>query len=59
MKTTIAGVVVIVALLFAYESNLAAAPETWTGQIGDSMLSPTMPFEKASRSPWFMNWRGT
>lgn len=37
MKKTISGVVVIVALLFAYESNLAAAPETWTGQIGDSM----------------------
>ena len=37
MKKSLAGVFVVVASLFAYPSHPAAAPETWTGQIGDSM----------------------
>ena len=37
MKKVIAGLVVIVGLVFAQQNELAAAPETWTGQIGDSM----------------------
>lgn len=37
MKKGIAGAAVIVGLMLAPQSNLAAAPETWTGQIGDSM----------------------
>ena len=28
-------------------------------QDGGKALSPRIPFEKASRSPWFMSWRGT
>jgi phosphatidylglycerol:prolipoprotein diacylglycerol transferase len=37
MKKSIAAVLVVVASLFAYQSYPAAAPQTWTGQIGDSM----------------------
>ncbi len=36
MKKVIAGLVVIVGLA-AHQNRLAAAPETWTGHIGDSM----------------------
>ena len=37
MKKNMAGVFLIVASMFAFQSHPAAAPETWTGQIGDSM----------------------
>jgi phosphatidylglycerol:prolipoprotein diacylglycerol transferase len=37
MKKSVAGVLAVVALLFAYPSHGSAAPQTWTGQIGDSM----------------------
>ena len=37
MKKSIAAVLVVVASLFAYQSYPTAAPQTWTGQIGDSM----------------------
>lgn len=37
MKNVIAGTLVVVGLMFAHQHRLAAAPETWTGQIGDSM----------------------
>jgi Prolipoprotein diacylglyceryl transferase len=37
MKKSVAGVIVVVGLLFAYQSFAIAAPQTWTGQIGDSM----------------------
>ena len=36
MKKNLAGVFVLAALMFAYSSS-AAAQQTWTGQIGDSM----------------------
>ena len=36
MKKSLAGVFVVGALVFAYPSS-AAAQQTWTGQIGDSM----------------------
>lgn len=36
MKKGMAGIFVV-ASLFGYQMQLAAAPETWTGQIGDSM----------------------
>lgn len=29
--------IVVVGLMFVHHNNLSAAPETWTGQIGDSM----------------------
>lgn len=37
MKKSMASVLVMVASLFAYQSYPTAAPQTWTGQIGDSM----------------------
>lgn len=37
MKKSVAGVFVVSALLFAYQSDGIAAPQSWTGQIGDSM----------------------
>ena len=36
MRKSLAGVCVVGALVFAYSSS-AAAQQTWTGQIGDSM----------------------
>jgi phosphatidylglycerol:prolipoprotein diacylglycerol transferase len=36
MKKSVAGVLVVIGLLFAYQSHATAAPQTWTGQIGDS-----------------------
>jgi hypothetical protein len=37
MKKSVAGVFVVIALLVAYQSSGIAAPQTWTGQIADSM----------------------
>ena len=41
MKKSIVGALVVVSSLLAYQSHPAAAPETWTGQIGDSMCGVT------------------
>lgn len=37
MKKVIAATVIVVGLGLAQQTHVAAAPETWTGQIGDSM----------------------
>ena len=34
------------------------SPPYTTSRMLAKMLSPTMPFEKASLSPWVMSWRG-
>ena len=39
--------------------SACVSPRKTISRIAAKMLSPTMPFEKARRSPWFMNWRGT